>query len=115
MILLFTIKEKIFLSQTFAGVTDPLGGNDGIEIVVMQRYVCLFGIPYGGTRKMAKAYSIGTNQLIPVLLWTETMKRQADAFMSSVSGAWKNRIVGQIVLLALVAFIGWIFLKVQGM
>lgn len=101
MILLFTVKEKIFLSETFIGEIDPLGGSDGIEIVVMQRYVCLFGIPYAGTRKMAKAYSIGTNQQIPVLLLTETMKRNADAMMSSVSGAWKNRIVGQVVLLAL--------------
>lgn len=112
MILLFTIKEKIFLGETYTGLTDPLGGSDGVEIIVMQRYVCLFGIPYGGTRKMAKAYSIGTNQQIPVLLWTETMKRDADAMMSSVSGAWKNRIVGQVVLLALLAFIGWVLLLI---
>lgn len=110
MLLLFTAKKKIFLSEVCSGETDPLGGTEGIEIIVMQRYICLWGIPYSGTRKIAKAYSISTGHQIPVLLWTETMKKKADAMISQASGAWKNRIVGQVILLALAAFIGWIFI-----
>lgn len=112
MILLFTFKEKIFLCEEFTGESDPLKGDEGVEIAVIQRYVCLFGIPYYGTRKMAKAYSIGTNQMIPVLLWTPSMKRIADNMISHTTGAWKNRLLGQIILLLLAAFVAWIFLMV---
>lgn len=109
MLIVFSVKKKIFSSEVCSGETDPLGGTEGVEIMVMQRYVCLWGIPYSGTRKIAKAYSISTGHQIPVLLWTETMKKKADTMISQVSGAWKNRIVGQVILLALAAFIGWIF------
>lgn len=112
MILLFTLKEKVFLSEKFEEESDPLKGDEGIEIAIIQRYVCLFGIPYHGTRKIAKAYSIGTDQMIPVLLWSASIKRKADNLISHTTGAWKNRILGQILLLLLIAFFAWIFIKV---
>lgn len=108
MFLIFTVKEKVFLCEEFAAEHDPLGGTEGVEMAVMQRYVSLFGVPYAGARKVVKAYSIGTEQMIPVLLWTESLKKKADDMISHARGAWKNRIVGQVFLVALAAFILWV-------
>ncbi len=105
MVLIIQVKWKIFLEKEFPHETDPLGGDAGVSLAVMQRYVATFGIPYWGTRKMVKAYSIGTDQPIPVLAWTESMRHTADQMLPSVSGAWKNRIIGQTVLIALLGFI----------
>lgn len=110
MVLFFTVKEKVLLGDVFAGEHDPLGGAEGVEMAVMQRYICLFGIPYGGTRKMVKAFSVGTGEMIPVLLWSESMKKKADDMLPLARGAWKKRIVGQAILVALAAFILWLVL-----
>lgn len=110
MVILIGIRTKAFVEKEFPGQTDPLGGDQGIIMAVVQRYMTVFGLPYWGTRKMAKAHSIGTNQPIPVLLWTDTMKEEADRMLHQTHGAWKNRIFGQTLLLALLAFIAWIFL-----
>ncbi|GEM_PF-2162905 len=110
MVILLGIRTKAFHEKEFPGETDPLGGDQGIIMAVVQRYMTVFGIPYWGTRKMVKAHSIGTNQSIPVLLWTGTMKEEADRMLSNTTGAWKNRIVGQTLLLALLGFIAWLIL-----
>lgn len=110
MVILIGIRTKAFLEKEFPNETDPLGGDKGIAMAVMQRYMTAFGIPYWGTRKIVKAHSIGTNQPIPVLLWTDTMKEEADRMLSTTSGAWKYRIFGQTLLLAFLGFIAWLFL-----
>lgn len=110
MVILIGIRTKAFVEKEFLNVSDPLGGEQGIAMAVMQRYVTVFGLPYWGNRKMVKAYSIGTEQYIPVLLCTDSMKEEADRMLSSTSGAWKYRILGQLLLLALVGFFAWLFL-----
>lgn len=110
MVILIGIRTKVFLEKEFPRETDPLGGDEGIAIAICQRYMTVFGMPYWGNRKVAKAYSTGTNQPIPVLLWSESMKHNADQMLSSVSGAWKRRILGQVLLLALLGFFLWLFL-----
>jgi len=107
MVILIGINHKVFLEQEFREVPDPLGGDHGVAIAVMQRYITAFGIPYWGTRKYAKAFSIGTDQPVPVLLWSDTMKYEADRMMLQTSGAWKRRLFGQTMLLALVGLIGY--------
>lgn len=110
MILLFGSHNKVFLEREFASIADPLGGEAGVALAVMQRYTTLWYIPFWGTRKFVKAISIESGQPIPVLLWSEQMKREADALMPQAGGAWKTRIVGIVILLALLAFFLWLFI-----
>jgi len=107
MVFVYTIKEKVFLGQTFAGEYDPLTGMNGIDMIVMQRYITCAGIPLHGSRKMVKAFSTNTGHPIPVLLWTESMKSWADGMLPLARGAWTKRLCLPILLAALVFFIGW--------
>lgn len=109
MTILIGVNHKLFLKRDFPSLSDPLGGSAGVTFSVMQRYMTAGFIPVWGTRKFVKAFSIESGQPIPVLLWTEQMKRQADGLMPQASGAWKKRIVGLIFLIALFALFLWLF------
>ncbi|MFR9165976.1 MAG: hypothetical protein ACLVKO_07100 [Dysgonomonas sp.] len=109
MVLVFTIKEQIYLERLYKEEYDPLGGNKGIALAVIQRYITCFGIPLNGTRKLVKAHSIGTNQPVPVLLWTDSMKAEADKMLPLVHGMWKKRLFLPLTLSAIVILIAAFF------
>lgn len=111
MLILFGAGEKYFLKKDFPEFTDPLGGGQGITIAVMQRYVTIGDIPVSGTRKMAKAFSNESGQPIPVLLWTDDMRRTGDRLLSQTNGAWKRRLIAQVFGWALLLSVFYIILS----
>lgn len=110
MTILIGVHHKLFLERNFPSLSDPLGGSGGVTLAVMQRYITTGFIPVWGTRKFVKAFSIESGQPIPVLLWTEQMKREADGLMPQAGGAWKTRIVGTVFFIGLFTLFLWLFL-----
>lgn len=89
MLVYYQIRYKTYSDEVFLQEEDPLTDEKGVAFEVTQRYMSCFGPFAPLSKKIVTAYSITTNQAIPLVLWTESMKQKAETELANAKGTWK--------------------------
>lgn len=100
-------KEKILLDKEVPSLYDPLTKGNGVAFVVSQDYSEFFLLSFfPSSKKKVTAYSMSTNDPIPLELWTPEMQKEADIAKSEAKGTWKLFMFWYVfIILILGAFI----------
>lgn len=88
--IIITYREKVMLDKEVPSLYDPLTESNGIAFVVSQKYSEIFLLAFLPTsKKTVTAYSMITNDPIPLAVWTPEMKKEADLAKAEAKGTWK--------------------------
>lgn len=107
MIIIYSIREKIYFEEEFVQEYDPVTEGSGIAMAVMQRCISCMWIPIHGSRAYVKAVSMASGQQIPVLMWTDDMKARAEEMIPRARYTWRYRLFLPLFLLAIGILVGW--------
>lgn len=88
--IIITYREKVMLDKEVSSLYDPITKGNGVAFVVSQKYSEIFLLAFfPAFKKTVTAYSMTTNDPIPLAVWTPEMQKAAETAKSEAKGTWK--------------------------
>lgn len=88
--IIITYRQKVMLDKEVPSLYDPLTKDNGVAFVISQKYSEIFLLAFfPASKKTVTAYSMTTNDPIPLAVWTPEMQKEADLAKSEAKGTWK--------------------------
>lgn len=105
--IVYEIRTRIYDELLLADEPDPMAEAEGVELFSLREYITAAMLPVLARRAVVEAYSPASDQPIPVALWSERMKAEADELLARAGGWWVYGIWLPAILCGIIGFFLW--------
>ena len=77
--IVYEIRTRFYDELLLADEPDPMAEAEGVELFSLREYITAAMLPVLARRAVVEAYSPASDQPIPVALWSERMKAEAES------------------------------------